>query len=116
MDFQVRIEKFANDTFENHLDIYNKVNSWIEESKIARRENLQSFIFSSDFKVDKLLLFNGDKNKLIGTINLRKSNRKAARNDWVFMFWGVKINDVWYFTKGGNLFVPRENYKYNINE
>jgi len=114
LEFQLNIEEYVNKNFDDYADIHRQTLLWLEESIKVKRENLKSFLYQSNFKVDRLLILNRNKNKLVGTINFRELDRKAARNDWVFMFWGVKINDVWYFTKGGNLFVPRENYKYNI--
>lgn len=116
LDFHIKVDRFANDNFEEVSEVYGQMNSWIENSIKARLYNVKSLIFNSNYTVDRLVLMNDSKSKLVGTINVRNSIRNNVTHDFVHMFWGVKINGEWYFTKGGNLFVPRENYKYDIYE
>jgi len=116
LESYIRLEEFANGQFNKVSALHESVKLWIENSKKLRLENTKSFMFEPDYSIDKLLLVNRKENKLVGIINAPKIIWNNVKYDSIFMFWGVKINEKWYFTRGGSLHVPRENYKYNIYE
>ena len=113
---QMKYEGYVDENFKNYSHIYDQINLWIDESKALKRENLKSLIFEPNYSIDKLVLINKEKNKLVGTVNVSDSIFKNVTHDIVFMFWGVKISNKWNFIRGGTLYVPRKNYKYNIYE
>ncbi len=57
-------------------------------------------------KIDSLICFNKERNKLI-TVLLAKTLNKNSSIDGVHFFYGVKIKEKWYFFSGPTMYIPR---------
>ncbi len=64
--------------------------------------------------IDSLLCFNKEKNKVVFA-NLYKSLAKDAVADGLFYFYGVKINNQWYFFRGAYVHLPRNMYQKDVH-
>lgn len=64
---------------------------------------------SSSYKVDSLLCFNSQKNKLITCILEQNCNQDFG--DGIHFLYGVKIKEEWYFFRGPYIFLPRKFYQ-----
>jgi hypothetical protein len=62
------------------------------------------------YKIDSLLCFNKEKNRLITCRHLYVNVRSASSDDLQFVY-GEKINAQWYFFKGASIVVPRSMIK-----
>ena len=117
LEIHLKVEDYIDKNFKSYQSIHNKIETWLEVARKARQENLKSIVFDPNYKLDKLLLINEERNKLVGTVNISESiNKNNSTHDWIFMIQGVKILGEWRFFRGGSLYVPRNNYKYNVNE
>lgn len=112
----LKYEEYVEQNFDNYSSIYNEINVSLKLLIDKKSDNIRELLFTKDFQIDKLLLVNLKKNKAMGFVSIPGSHNKNCTHDWVFMFWSVKINNNWHFLRGGSLYVPRKNYKYNINE
>ena len=68
----------------------------------------------SSYRVDSLMCFNNSKNKMI--TSLLESSCKQDKGDGIHFFYGVKINERWYFFRGAYIFLPRELYEDNVSK
>ena len=94
--------------------IYNSaidsINSWIN-NKIGNYAYWNSLI---DYQLDSILCVNKDKNKIIMSILLPYIGEKGVQDD-IKYFYGVKINNQWYFFGGATMVLPREYYQKDIH-
>lgn len=66
--------------------------------------------YSYEYKLDSLICFNKNANRLIGCRHLYVNIPNAIADDLQFML-GEKIKDKWYFYKGASIVIPREMVK-----
>ena len=116
LEFHLKVENYVDHNFSTYAPIHKEIETWLEDARNARQANLKSIVFDSNYKLDRLLVINDERTKLVSTVNISDSINKNITHDWIFMVLGVKILGEWNFFRGGSLFVPREYYKYNINE
>jgi len=84
------------------------INSWINgDLKTWEYEELEVSI-----KIDSILCINKSQDKLV-TALLAKTLDKNYYVDGVHFFYGVKIEEKWYFFKGPYMVIPRD--KENLN-
>jgi uncharacterized protein Veg len=117
LEFHLKVEEYVENNFETYAHIHQKIEIWLNAGRRKRQVNLKSIVFDPNYKLDKLLAINEDGNKLVGTVNVSDSiNKNNSTHDWIFMISGIKILGEWKFFRGGSLYVPRKNYKYDVNE
>ena len=115
-EVQKKFESYIDGNFDSYSELYREIGIWLKQSVEEKRNNTLELLFEPNYHIDKLILVNDDNTRLVGTVNISDSIHKNEKHDNVFMFWGVKIDDKWYFARGGTLHVPRAYYKYNIYE
>ncbi|MBV4357206.1 hypothetical protein [Pinibacter aurantiacus] len=67
-------------------------------------------IWNFNYKLDSVLCFNKEKNKLISAFLVRCNQQNCLQDD-VHFFYGIKMNGLWYFFKGPDITLPREYYQ-----
>ena len=116
LEFHLKVEEYVDKNFATYSHIHKKIDSWLDVSRNAKHAGLKSIVFDPNYRLDKLLVINEEMNKFVGIVNISDSINKNITHDWIFMISGIKILGEWRFFRGGSLYVPRENYKYNVNE
>ena len=116
LDFHLKFIEYVKSNYSKYAQTHEDVKLWIDNSISRNQDNIKEILFTSDFKIDKLLIINKEDSKLVGIVTISYSEIKNCTHDWIFMISGVKLNGEWKFIRGGSLYVPRQNYKYNINE
>ncbi len=107
--------QYVKENFDSYSNVYVEVEEWLNAMITSNKKTVSHLIFYSNFEVDELLLFNKDRTKCIGTINISSVlSNKAASSDDIRRFQGVKINNKWYFFMGATLVLPRDYYKYDM--
>jgi len=92
-------------------DVYNFVLKSANDSlSLWAGNSLKSYIQNKydQWKTDSLICFNRDKNKCIMAILFRSTYFDYATQDDVKYFYGVKINNKWWFFKGPAIVIARE--------
>ena len=102
-----------------YWNIYNAMNdsvkAWAEnELQFYEYFNRDSVDFGVEYQIDSLICFNAEKNMCFTGI-LRQITDKEAVMDDISHFFGIKINEKWYFFDGETLILPREYYQKNIH-
>lgn len=116
LDLHLKFMEYVDKNYKHYSHVHEKLNLWIEESVEKNRKGVQELLFTNNFKVDNMLLINEDESKLVGIITISYSDIKNSSHDWIFMISGIKISGEWNFFRGGSLYVPRENYIYDITK
>ena len=99
-------------------DEYSKVYKLALDSLHYFMENhLKGYEFGNMYKweLDSVICFNKEKNKCIISINSPDDIHKNATQDDLMYFYGVKINEQWYFFSGASLAILRERYKEDVS-
>lgn len=65
---------------------------------------------SKNYKLDTLVCFNNKKDKLVSCL-LKQQLLKEGTQDDINNFYGVKINNKWFFFSGETVVLPREMYQ-----
>ena len=86
------------------------INSWID-NKIGNFAYWHSLI---NYQLDSVLCVNKEQNKIIMSILLPYIGEKGT-GDQIEYFYGVKIDNQWYFFCGPTLVLPREFYQEDIH-
>ena len=93
-----------------YTTIYNKANDslniWIK-SELKGSLNLKV----NTWKLDSLLCFNRNSDKLIGSVGVQLTKYADTDHDGMYYFYGIKIKDEWFFFFGPYLVLLRENYQ-----
>ncbi len=106
---------YVTDNFNDYKHVYAEIQDWITEMIKSRNKTVKQLIIYSHFEVDKMMLFNKNKTKCIGTINISSiATSKSSSADKIRRFQGVKINSKWLFFMGATLVLPRDYYKYDM--
>lgn len=100
---------------ENYWAIYNAMNdsvkAWAEnELGLFRYFNRDSVDYGVEYRIDSLLCFNAQKNMCFTGI-LRQMTYEDENSDSIWHFFGIKINNQWYFFGGATLILPRDFYQ-----
>lgn len=99
-------------------DEYSKVYKLALDSLHYFMENhLKEYEFGNMYKweLDSVICFNKEKNKCITSIITIDNYNKDACADYLDYFYGVKINEQWYFFPGAGATILRERYKEDVN-
>jgi len=83
------------------------INNWISNNLSSI-----SYLNNSKWILDSLLCFNVLKDKCIMCY---MTQDKLGPMDDIHYFYGVKINENWYFFKGAVIYLPREYYQKDIH-
>ena len=99
---------------QEYWQIYNQMNDSIEtwvDNKLGNHAYWNSAINNS---VDSVLCINLSQNKIITSLLLR-CVKEECKSDQIQYFYGVKINEQWYFFSGPTMHLPRELYQKDIH-
>lgn len=99
---------------ENYDSIYQQaldsLNTWCAV-KLSAYQSIWSF----NYRLDSVICFNREKDRMVTTILVR-CHRRECETDDVHYFYGAKIKGRWYFFQGGGtMVVLREHYQKNIH-
>jgi hypothetical protein len=91
---------------------YNVFNNMQDSLKLWCHVKLQAYgeLWYYNYKLDSLLCFNSQKNKVIGALLIPCTKGDCLQDDIRF-FYGIKIKGKWYFFDGATIVLPRENYQ-----
>ncbi len=93
---------------------YNRIYNSIKDSlQLFQLSSLSSYNFLNGgyWWNDSLMCFNKNGSRLITSVLSSNSNFKEAIADGIQYFYGEKINNGWYFFKGGLIVIPRNMLK-----
>lgn len=94
--------------------IYQQVSDSLNTWCSAKLPGYRS-IWSFDYRLDSVLCFNSQKDRMVTTILVR-CHRYECETDDVHCFYGAKIKGKWYFFQGGGtMVVIREHYQKDIH-
>ena len=113
---QISISTIGQDEY---WKVYNAMNDsvkvWAEnELWFYKYFNRDSIDYGVEYQIDSLLCFNTQKNMCLTGI-LRQSTSQDTQMDGIWHFFGIKIDDQWYFSDGAALILPRESYQKEIH-
>jgi hypothetical protein len=118
------IEKIRNNSFQvsqqnlkeaDYWKVYSNMNDSIENwinNKLGNYKYWRSLI---NYRIDSIICFNNDNNKLITAILLPYVNENGVQ-DQIKYYYGVKITNHWYFFGGPTLVLPREFYRWRYGQ
>jgi hypothetical protein len=90
---------------EVHIQIQDSLNDWCHNKLQAYAE-----LWYYDYKIDPLICFNKESNKLVGALLLPCTKVDCSQDDIRF-FYGYKIKGKWYFFSGATIVLLREMYQ-----
>ena len=94
--------------------IYQQVSDSLNTWCLAKLPGYQS-IWSFDYRLDSVLCFNSQKDRMVTAILVR-CHRYECETDDVHYFYGTKIKGKWYFFQGGGtMVVIREHYQKDVH-
>ncbi|MBY0244734.1 MAG: hypothetical protein K2Q03_04695 [Sphingobacteriaceae bacterium] len=96
---------------EMYDSIYKVANDTIKKS-IKNRLSDYKYYISHDWYLDSLICFNKKMNRCVMALSSKSS---IFTTDGMVEFYGAKINNKWYFFKGGNFVLPREYYQEDVS-
>lgn len=105
--------------YDNYWTIYNAMNDSVKvwaknELGLYKYFNNDSIKYGITYQIDSLLCFNIQKNMCFTAI-LRRHIDEEEVMDSIWHFFGIKINNQWYFFDGASLGLPREYYQEDIH-
>jgi hypothetical protein len=71
--------------------------------------------YNRGYKLDPLLCFNTKKDKMIGALLINHKVFENAKLDDIWYFYGIKINNQWFFFNGADITLLREYYQKDIH-
>lgn len=90
-------------------EIYNKgvdsIKSWIE-NKLSNYLDCRA----AKWQLDSCMEFNHTRTRVLMALKIQMSVKEISVADNMSYFHGVKINNKWFFFRGGTYHVPREHY------
>lgn len=96
-----------NEYYKIHKSLEDTLKSWALNGIWGSLDTIKNVT-----KLDTLLCFNEEKNKLIGCVLSRYVNKQVlSTTDNLFFVLGFKINDKWYFQIGASVIIPREMFE-----
>ena len=100
----------ANEYKRIHTNMIDSINVWANNElgyyKYYNR--------TKNYLIDSVICLNKNGDKCITTILLRQLLKTGVQDDIEF-FYGVKINERWYFFPGLTMVLPRENYQKDVH-
>ncbi|MBR6310476.1 MAG: hypothetical protein IKR52_04680 [Paludibacteraceae bacterium] len=98
---------------EEYNNVYNLA---LDSLNFFIKYHLKEYEFGNIYKweLDSVICFNKEKNKCIMSINTPDDVNEDASADYLDYFYGVKINEQWYFFPGAGVVILRERYKEDI--
>jgi len=92
-----------------YWNIYNTANDSITAWQQNRLGLWKYYGNTINYQLDSVFCVNEENNKIIFSILRQYLDEDASESIW--WFYGVKINEQWYFFKGPTLVLPREFYQ-----
>jgi hypothetical protein len=97
-----------------YMKIYILMNDSVNNWKSHNLGYYKYMGVSKDYLIDSVLCVNEKGNKIITTILQQQLLEDGVQDD-IWYFYGVKINNQWYFFAGATLVLPREFYQEDIH-
>jgi len=97
-----------------YWNVYNQLNDSIRNWRNHRLRWHNEDSTLVQFQVDSLLCFNKEGNRMI-TTRLGMGIGENNVMDAIIYYYGVKINEQWYFFSGATMHIPREFYQKDIH-
>ena len=92
-----------------YADFNDSINDWINN----HIQYIEGYNINREWLLDSVICINGNGSKLIASV-LKRSLYDGSNTDFIDYFYGVKIDETWYFFMGPHLVLPREFYQEDI--
>jgi hypothetical protein len=100
---------------ENYCKIYNQLNDSIKNWRNNKLKWYDEDIKKIDSQIDSVLCFNENGDKMIATRLMSGNGSDKDVMDAIIYYYGLNINNTWYFFSGATMYVPRKNYQEDIH-
>ena len=97
-----------------YWDIYNKMNDSIQTWIENHLDYYKYYDEEREWLLDSVYCINSKGDKLIAGV-LKRSLYANSSGDFIDYFYGVQINNSWFFFRGPGLVLPREYYQKDIH-
>lgn len=96
-----------------HKNARDSINIWVN-SNLGFYGGFKEY--NRGYRLDPILCFDSEKNKLVGAILINHKVEENAAQDDIWFFYGAKIENKWYFFTGATIVLPREMYQKDVTK